>query len=555
MKRVNFLLVVIILLAATLRLWGLGSTPPSPDWDEAALAYNAYSIMQTGKDEYGKFMPVVLQSFDDYKPALYTYLSIPTVAIFGLSTFAVRLPSAIFGILTVLAAYFLVQELFGKRSKAQSSKHVEALSLLTSFLLAISPWHIQLSRVAFETNVGLACNIFGTFFFLKGLRKPLWLFMSILCFAGSLYVYQSEKVFVPLLGLALVIIWRRDLFSFPKKYLTSLFLFGIVLLIPMLYFIATDKNALLRAKGVSIFSESAVVLKSSLVKTLDDENAHNPLGQLFHNRRLVYATEMASGYLSHYDLNWLFVQGDLMRHHPPNMGMLYLWELPFLLLGIYFLIFGHFPIKTKVLIFGWFLLAPVPASITTGVPHAVRTLNFLPTFQIFTAIGLVTVYMSVIKSSLHKVIKWSIISCFLLFASFNFVYYLDQYFAQQNYFSSKEWQYGYEQIMPELKAVEGKYSKIVVSSASPLDQSHMFFLFYLKYPPALYQHEGNLSSGFRENHRFGKFEFRPIDWKNEEKNPSILYIGKPEDFPVGVNGVIKEVNYLDGEPAIRLVEG
>ena len=125
---------------------------------------------------------------------------------------------------------------------------------------------------------------------------------------------------------------------------------------------------------------------------------------------------------------------------------------------------------------------------------------------------------------------------------------------QQNYYNSKEWQYGYAQIMPLIKANENKYSKIVVSGQPPLDQSYMFFLFYLKYPPLEYQKEGNLTAGFRENHRFGKYEFRPIDWKNEGKSKDILYVGRPEDFPSTIRPLGK-VNYLDGQPAITVVSG
>src|SRR5438046_3421794 len=108
-------LIAILFIASLLRLWNLGSVPPSPDWDEVALGYNAYSIMQTGRDEYGKFMPIVLQSFDDYKPAIYIYSIIPLIPVFGLDIIAVRLPSAVFGILTVLATYFLVMELFKRK--------------------------------------------------------------------------------------------------------------------------------------------------------------------------------------------------------------------------------------------------------------------------------------------------------------------------------------------------------------------------------------------------------------------------------------------------------
>src|SRR3990167_8598168 len=95
-KKIFIFLTIIIGIASVLRLWQLGKVPSSPDWDEVALGYNAYSILQTGRDEYGKFLPIVLRSFDDYKPALYVYLAIPAIKLFGLNVFAVRLPSAFF---------------------------------------------------------------------------------------------------------------------------------------------------------------------------------------------------------------------------------------------------------------------------------------------------------------------------------------------------------------------------------------------------------------------------------------------------------------------------
>ncbi|MGH7245753.1 MAG: glycosyltransferase family 39 protein, partial [Candidatus Levyibacteriota bacterium] len=206
-KKIWLLLFGIVLLATVLRLWQLGSVPLSPDWDEAALGYNAYSILHTGRDEFGKFLPVVLRSFDDYKPALYAYLAIPTVFVFGLTVFAVRLPSALFGILTVFATFFLIQELF-KNNK---------IALLTTFFLAISPWHIQFSRVAFEANVGVAFNVFAILIFLKSFKRPWLLPLFGVLMALNLYVYQSEKVFTPLLFLLLVGVFYKKLLLFPKK--------------------------------------------------------------------------------------------------------------------------------------------------------------------------------------------------------------------------------------------------------------------------------------------------------------------------------------------------
>ena len=100
-------LVLIIVLAAFLRFYQLGVNPPGLNWDETAHGYNAYSILKTGRDEYGYFMPLSFRSFDDYKPPLYTYLVVPSVAIFGLNSFAVRFPSALLGVLAVLFTYLM----------------------------------------------------------------------------------------------------------------------------------------------------------------------------------------------------------------------------------------------------------------------------------------------------------------------------------------------------------------------------------------------------------------------------------------------------------------
>ena len=108
-----FLLLIVVFIAIFLRVYKLGSVPPSLNWDEVSLGYNAYSILHTGKDEYGKFLPLILQSYDDYKPALYAYLAIPSVALLGLTEIAARIPSVTFGVTAIILVYFLVTELLG----------------------------------------------------------------------------------------------------------------------------------------------------------------------------------------------------------------------------------------------------------------------------------------------------------------------------------------------------------------------------------------------------------------------------------------------------------
>lgn len=558
--------IIIIFLATILRLYKLGEVPPSPDWDEAALGYNAYSIMQTGHDEYGDFFPLILRSFDDYKPGLYAYLIIPFIKIFGLTVMSVRLPSALFGVLTVAAVFLLVRKLFAKSEILIAEKKIDPdyIALVSSFLLAVSPWHIQFSRIAFESNVGLALNIFVVFFFLRGLINPWFILSSFLLGSLNMYMYQSDKVFTPLLLLLLLIIFRKEVLLIGKRWIAGSLAIALFISLPMLFSLITNQNALLRAKGVSVFSDQTQFLMRNAEKVAYDKSAHDVLGMLIDNRRFEYVKAVASGYIAHIDLNWLFITGDLPRHHAPHMGLMYLFELPFMLVGIYQLLFsppaGGFDKKAKLVVFSIFLLAPVPASFTSGVPHAIRTLNFLPTFQIFTAIGIITTFVSFhrygVLSIKYQVLKSMLYTIFIISATFNVIYYLDQYFVQLNYFTSQEWQYGYREAVEYVKPVMNKYDRIIVSNKPPLDQSYIFFLFYLQYDPALYQKTGGtITGGFAENHKgFMNLTFRPIDWGSEIKNKRTLFIGRPSDFSENAR-VLKTVNYLDGKQAIKIVEG
>ncbi|KKQ43486.1 MAG: hypothetical protein US60_C0001G0001, partial [Microgenomates group bacterium GW2011_GWC1_37_8] len=106
----NIALLLIILLSFIVRVVGIGKYPVGFTQDEASFGYDAYSLLKTGKDQWGVSFPLVLRSFGDFKLPLYTYLTVPSVAIFGLNEFATRLPNAIFGALAVLATYLMVLE-------------------------------------------------------------------------------------------------------------------------------------------------------------------------------------------------------------------------------------------------------------------------------------------------------------------------------------------------------------------------------------------------------------------------------------------------------------
>ncbi len=429
-------------------------------------------------------------------------------------------------------------------------------------MLAISPWHIQFSRVAFEANVGLTLNLAGILFFLKGLKKPSFLYLAAFWFGISLYAYQSEKLFVPLIILLLVFSFWRELLVFSKtKLFISVFVLFLVAL-PMIVFIITNSNALARAQGVSFLSQKTALLQNDITKLESDAKHQDYLGLLLDNRRIVYAKTIFASYLSHFDLNWLFITGDTIgRHHAPGIALLYIFELPFLLIGVYCLFFSrqfHAAKNGKLFLLLWFLAAPVPASVTIGVPHAVRTINFLPTFQIFTAIGLISMFLFVHKyQGAHiksKVLHYVLASCFLLLASCNIAYYLDQYFVQLNYYNAKDWQYGFQQLVQYVWPIHTRYRKIIVSNKGDFDQSYMFFLFYSKYDPRNYLAGGGTKSDGIETagNTFANFAFRPFTYGEENDTP-LLLIGSPKDFPQNFKK-IHEIVYPDKTYAMYVIE-
>lgn len=566
-KKSLIIFLCILFLAGFLRLWQLGSIPASPDWDEAALGYNAYSLLKTGKDEYGTRFPLVFRSFDDYKPPLYVYLTIPSVAVFGLKTWAVRLPSVIFGLLAVIGTYFLTKELF--KNKSLGTHH----SLLATALLAISPWHIQFSRIAFEANTGVTLNIWGAYLFLRGLKNKSYLILSSIVFGLSLYAYHSERIFAPLLVLILVLTYRKELFTHSKKTIGVVVATGLLVVLPLIP-VVFSPTSVTRLKGTSSTADQTGTLARSVKKLEDDAQAGNTWGIVFDNRRLVWAKTYFDGYISHFNPVWLFINGDNPRHHAPDMGMLYLWELPFLLIGLY--VVFHAREKYRSVLYGWILASPVAASLTTELPHGIRTLVFLPSFQIITAVGIVHVVNNVKNQlvnskntnqqtnksrkqinynlqpttyNLKKSIAILLTTSYLLLICFDISRYLSLYFEHYNREYSQWWQHGREEAALYAESVKDSYDQIVVSTE--LEQPHMFFLYFLAYDPVKYLEEGGTASGgFAEyRNKFDKFIFREIHWDNEIHDGSVLYIGLPDEIRASS---IKTIQYVDGSDAIRI---
>lgn len=539
MLKGKLLLILIIALSAFMRFYQLGSNPPGLDWDETAHGYNAYSILKTGRDEYGYFMPLSFRSFDDYKPPLYTYMVVPSVAVFGLNNFAVRFPSAVLGILAVLFTYLMADILFKSKK----------IALLAAFFLAVSPWHLQFSRVAFETNSSIFFSVTGTWLFLKSIeakaKSKFTFYMSLaaLVFGANLFIYHNSRVFVPLLAIVLMILYRKLLIQNIKYLILPAIIsaFFIATLIPIMFSVAGQ----MRFNGTSIFAMEEPRILNTSRAFVDYNLGLGILGKVFHNNRLVYVPILAENYLSHLKPEFLFFDADMERHHAPLVGLLYLWDLPFILAGIYFLARKPYPKNSKIIVFSWFLAAPIAASVTSGVPHALRSEIYLPSFQIFIALG---------SYNLYKIVKYkkafvTIISSFFIA---NFAFYLLEYYIQMPTLFSDAWYGNRKQAVETTQKLKNKYTKVVVSIN--LEQPYMFWLYYSKYDPKKYQGEGGTASGgFNEQrNKFDKYIFVRFGDQNFKKEPGTLYVGRKEDFPQNIKPLFKIQN-ANGRNTIYIV--
>ena len=336
--KAQYLILGFIFLTAFLfRSYNLSQVPPQPTVDEVSIGYNAYSILNTGADEYGTKFPMLLRAYDDYRPALYVYLVIPFVALFNLSVFTIRLPSVILSILSIIVVYFLLRELFSNSKVGIEVRNIKlGVPEIATLLLALSPWHIYISRLGHEVNASYAFLIFGFLFFFRFLDKEEWnLYLSALFFALSFDSYQSTKIVVPLVLLVLVILHLKILMTNKRTVIISAVI-GFIVALPILAS-SFDQNALIRLKGTSLLSTSEEYFMKEKARLDTDRATGDLIGPIFDNNKAASIRLIAHGYLSHFDPVWLFINEGGEQFKVPTIGLLYLFELPLIFLGFLFI--------------------------------------------------------------------------------------------------------------------------------------------------------------------------------------------------------------------------
>jgi 4-amino-4-deoxy-L-arabinose transferase-like glycosyltransferase len=536
MKVHKLFLIFAIGVACFLRFYQLGQNPPSLTWDEASWGYNAYSLGLDGRDEFGNFLPIqYLTSFGDFKPPVYAYLDIIPIKVFGLTEFAVRFPSALFGSLTVLVTYFLVKKIFSKNSW---------VALLTAFFLAISPWHINLSRAAFEANVGTFFIVTGVWLFIEVIQGKKWFLpISIASFVLSMYTFNTARIVSPIFVVGLsVTFWRNMLLA--KKQLALAVLVGAVLFAPLLQFSFTPQ-ARLRFQEVNIFSNPDVVTMANQEVVNDNDALWS---KILHNRRFVFTVEYARHYFDHFNPQFLFIKGDgNPKFSTQDVGELYLWDLPLFIAGILLLL------KKKEgywkFIFFWLLIGIIPAATARETPHALRIEATIPTFQIIIAYGVVFFFEQT-HTMKNKKARYVILSFASTFLFINFLYYVHGYYMHYPREFSGEWQFGYKESITYAKGIEDQYENIIATDA--LGRPYIYYLFYTKTDPAFFRKTAHIYRdpfAFTHVDSFGKYQFIDDPNKKIDHLKKILYINLAGREAEKAE-VVKKFYLLNGQPIL-----
>jgi len=500
-KIYTILVFLIIFIGIILRFYGLDKSPPSLGFDEAALGYNAYSLMMTGRDEYGNFLPISLRSFNDYKPALYAYLTIPFIKIFGLNDSSVRMVSALAGTVSLIFLFLLLKEFIKNKW----------WRLVIFFLLSFEPWRLHFSRNAFETHLSSCFFTIGIWFLLKTRRNKNKWWGAIIFLSLSAYSYHSARLTVPLLlffyFLDPIKIFTNKNFGIALRnrinsnWKILLFLGGFIFLcLPI--FIANNSSLLLtRFRQENVFNRFYPYAPKELV---------NPLSMVYYFSGIVSGHIFSS--ISPINLNQrIYAWVKMSPQFIPGMGMLGWIEGLVFIFGLGWVIKNILKSEKYRFLIYWMVAGIAPAAATWTWFHPLRSLNIYPALEIIVALGLWRIIKIFKPNKFFLIIGGLIILVTIVFTINNELLYS----AFENH---GEYQPGgFKEGMPYLKSIQDNYNQVIIDS--PHSQNFVFLFFYEAMDPGLVQKYADIrpKPGIEGNldFNFDKFVFRKIDWPKD----------------------------------------
>ncbi|HEX3095679.1 MAG TPA: hypothetical protein VHQ20_01000, partial [Patescibacteria group bacterium] len=381
----KWLLVAVIALAIAFRFYQIMAMPGGLFPDEAANGLDI-NLMQHGQ----------LQPFYERgngREALFFYMEWASVAAFGKGPWQHHIVSAGVGVLAVLGCFLVTRKLFELTAREQNEKsksRATNLALWASFFMAVSSWHVVLSRTAFRANL---LPLFAAFTFYFGLlayetesraKRYLWSFVTGATFALGFYTYIAYRMMAPIIVIALLWPIAVDVFAKPRFEKIKKF-FGpfVVLCVGFLAFIAWIANYFYHHFDFFIG-------RSGQVSIFNPELNH---GNLIGTFGAVLWTSLKAFFIDG-DLNW--------RHNISGHSFLSIMISPFFLIGLVATTFlaaryAFTPVKNKLdwkyfLLAGWFwgMLLPVVTT-AEGIPHGLRSVGMIPPVFIMSAMGLMSV--------------------------------------------------------------------------------------------------------------------------------------------------------------------
>lgn len=497
--RPKILLILICLLFLLTRLYKISEIPASVYWDEASIGYNAYSIAQTGKDEWGESFPLHFRAFGEFKLPIYIYSTVILVKIFGMNEFSVRLPAVLYSLGTILLTYLLAKKIFDNSNVA----------LLSSFFISISPWIFIFSRTGYEATAGLFFYLLGIYFFLLWSKNNLNIFFVTLSFILSSYSYNSFRVIIPLTVITLILLEFKNLKILIKKSIIPIILSVVILFLSIvpIYKVYVYDSGRSRLQTVGEFSGASFI----------------------------------SNYISHFNPRFIFFGDSNLRSQQGGFGQIFPLESLLLLLGVIYILMRK--LRNNYLALVLLLVSFIPAAITKEAPHALRSISVAPFIAIISASSLFIIKKFIKNIYIFELV---IIIVSLIFFLNYFINFINIYSVK----SSTEWQYGYKKIYSDFKNQFTNFDQIIISDQYA--QPYIFALFYMQINPDEFRNNAVRNSvdqwGFSTISEFGKFKFGKIDKiLNSNLQNSIVFASNKEKQPnLDPMGVIK---FLDGSVA------
>ena len=505
-------LLLVTLLGFVLRFTGLDQNPPSLNWDEASHGYNAYSILKTGKDEWGVSFPLIFRAFGDYKLPLYIYLTTIPVAFFGLNTISVRLVSVLAGTLAIPGIYLLARQLFPKAAlKFKLKKRSFSLSLpfLSAFFLSLLPWHLFISRPALEANLGLTLFLFAVYFLLKSKDNPKHLLISSLLFSLTLHAYNTYRILTPLF--LLIYFLSKVKLSSTKHFLNKKQprLFWLSLAVFLLSFSLVVSQTL-TGTGTARYQKLAILNDQTVFQIGEArQNSSLPplLARLRHNRPLFFIQQFSDNYLNYLSPQFLYQSdGAQTQFAIPYKNLLTLNLTLLVILG-FFVSIKHIKDSSHRLLLLLLVLSPVAAAITASPPQALRPTPLIIPLTLLAALGFFALVNLFSSRNWAKTAVALILIISFMASSFS---YLSDYWNSYRFEYSSSWQYGHQQLFEYLEDNQDQYDRIFITKYH--GEPHIFYSFFNQLDPRILQPGGD------------SLRFKQSDWFWTDRIGEVYFI-------------------------------